>query len=34
MNGKAFDNFFKKSELEKEKFEENFTARFKEVLID
>lgn len=30
----AFGNFFKKLELEKEKFEENFTARFKEVLID
>jgi hypothetical protein len=30
----AFDNFFKKLETEKEKFEENFTARFKEVLID
>jgi hypothetical protein len=30
----AFDNFFKKLETEKEKFEENFAARFKEVLID
>jgi hypothetical protein len=30
----AFDNFFKKLEADKEKFKENFTARFEEVLID